>query len=180
MADIQGEAFARSHGLVESVCGSSAGCWADTAEKCYRNFHKNFLPNLETKLLPHSVLDKFRENLNGTEQEYFRDGLKGGPVLLSNSQTWPGKNFMQPRLLLLAHLCTLSFAQEIIHPFPSDVTYRAPQQARLPSHPSGAAQAALPPPRGGWGWWWGGRGGGSGMAWWRALCAGGSHQTLFW
>ena len=35
-----------------------------------------------------------------------RNGLNGGPVLLSNSQAGTGRNFFQPRALHLAHLCT--------------------------------------------------------------------------
>ena len=36
----------------------------------------------------------------------YRDhGLNGVPVLLSNSQARPGRNFSQPRARLLAHLC---------------------------------------------------------------------------
>ena len=33
--------------------------------------------------------------------------VKGGTVLLSNSQAWPGRNFSQPRALLLVKLCML-------------------------------------------------------------------------
>ena len=36
----------------------------------------------------------------------YRDGLKSGPVLLSNSQAKPSRNFLQPRDHFLAHLCT--------------------------------------------------------------------------
>ena len=36
----------------------------------------------------------------------YRDGLKGGPVFLSNSQARPGRNFSQPRACLIVHLCT--------------------------------------------------------------------------
>ena len=35
----------------------------------------------------------------------YRDALKGGPVLLSNSQTGPGTNFSQPRAHLIMNLC---------------------------------------------------------------------------
>ena len=35
-----------------------------------------------------------------------RDGLKDGPVLLSNSQASPGRNFSQTSAHLLVHLCT--------------------------------------------------------------------------
>ena len=35
----------------------------------------------------------------------YRDGLKGGPVLLSNSQARAGRNFSQPGANLLVHLC---------------------------------------------------------------------------
>ena len=35
----------------------------------------------------------------------YRDLLKCGPVLLSNSQAGTGRNFSQPRARLLAHLC---------------------------------------------------------------------------
>ena len=35
----------------------------------------------------------------------YRDGLKGGPVLLSNSQAGPGWKFSQCRVCLLAHHC---------------------------------------------------------------------------
>ena len=38
----------------------------------------------------------------------YRDALKGGPVLLSNSQAGPGRNFSQPRVRLLVHLCKLN------------------------------------------------------------------------
>ena len=37
----------------------------------------------------------------------YRYGLKGRPVLLSNSQAGPNRNFSQPRAHLLVHLCTL-------------------------------------------------------------------------
>ena len=36
----------------------------------------------------------------------YRDVLKGGPVLLSNSQVRPGGIFLQPRAHLLVKLCT--------------------------------------------------------------------------
>ena len=36
----------------------------------------------------------------------YRDGLKGGPVSLSNSQAGPGRNFSQLRAHLLVHLCS--------------------------------------------------------------------------
>ena len=35
----------------------------------------------------------------------YRDGLKGGPVSLSNSQTGPCKYFSQHRVYILVHLC---------------------------------------------------------------------------
>ena len=35
----------------------------------------------------------------------YRDGLKGGPVLLSNSRAGPGRNLSQPRAHLIVHLC---------------------------------------------------------------------------
>ena len=38
----------------------------------------------------------------------YRDGLKGGPVLLSNSQARPGINFSQPRAHLIVHLSILA------------------------------------------------------------------------
>ena len=37
----------------------------------------------------------------------YRDGQKGGPVLLSNSQTVPGLFFLQPMDHSFSHLCTL-------------------------------------------------------------------------
>ena len=37
----------------------------------------------------------------------YRDGLKVEPVLLSNSQAGPGRNFSQPRARLIAHLFIL-------------------------------------------------------------------------
>ena len=37
----------------------------------------------------------------------YRDALKGGPVLLSNSQAEPDRNFSQPRAHLLVNLCTI-------------------------------------------------------------------------
>ena len=40
---------------------------------------------------------------------HYRDALKGGPVLLSNSQAGPGRNFSQPRDHLLVNPCR--FAQ---------------------------------------------------------------------
>ena len=36
----------------------------------------------------------------------YRDGLKGGPVLLTNSQARPVRYFSQPRARLMVHLCT--------------------------------------------------------------------------
>ena len=36
----------------------------------------------------------------------YRDGLKGGPVLLSYSKARRGKNFSQPKAHLKVHLCT--------------------------------------------------------------------------
>ena len=36
----------------------------------------------------------------------YRDGLKGGPVLLSNSRALPGRKFSQPRAHLVVNLCT--------------------------------------------------------------------------
>ena len=41
------------------------------------------------KLIIHSLL------------RIYRDGIKGGPVLLSNSQSGPGRDFSQPRAQLL-------------------------------------------------------------------------------
>ena len=37
--------------------------------------------------------------------EIYRDGLKGGPVLLSTSPAGSGRNFSQPRAHLLFHPC---------------------------------------------------------------------------
>ena len=37
------------------------------------------------------------------------NALKGGPVLLSNSQAGLGRNFSQPRAHLLVNTCTLSY-----------------------------------------------------------------------
>ena len=41
----------------------------------------------------------------------YSDGLKNGPVLLSNSQVAPGRKFSQPRDHFLDHLCTLNQLQ---------------------------------------------------------------------
>ena len=35
----------------------------------------------------------------------YRDALKGGPVLLSNSQAGPGRNFTPPRVHILVNPC---------------------------------------------------------------------------
>ena len=37
----------------------------------------------------------------------YRDGLKGGPVLLCNSHSGPGRNFSQPRDHLVVYICIL-------------------------------------------------------------------------
>ena len=55
----------------------------------------------------------FNERGSGWEQtracgsSVYRDGLKSGPVLLSNNQARPGRNFSQPRVHNKVHLCRL-------------------------------------------------------------------------
>ena len=48
-------------------------------------------------------LSSFALKLKARDLLLHRDGLKGGPVLLSNSQAGPGTNFPQPRTRLLAN-----------------------------------------------------------------------------
>ena len=50
--------------------------------------------NTELRFLAHS----YKKNI-------YRDGLKTGPVLLSNSQAMQGRKFSQPRNHFSAHLC---------------------------------------------------------------------------
>ena len=45
------------------------------------------------------------DDLKDERKKYYRDGLKGGPVLLSNSQAGPGINFTQPRAHFFVKLC---------------------------------------------------------------------------
>ena len=44
----------------------------------------------------------------------YRDGLKSGPVLLSNNQARPGINFSQPRAHNKVHLCIIEDAVHCI------------------------------------------------------------------
>ena len=64
-----------------------------------------FLSDVERKWV-HSI----RGILGLLGSGLYRDGLKGGPVLLGNNQAGPGRNFSQPRAQLLVHLCTITIS----------------------------------------------------------------------
>ena len=65
---VQSALTARSEGLVKSS-QVEACCAVRQEENCKRNLHKNFLANLETELLTHSVVLKVRQ---WTASQYFR------------------------------------------------------------------------------------------------------------
>ena len=60
-------------------------------------------------LCQNAILEKIVNQIGIKKEPFqalkYRDGQKGGPVLLSTSQAGPGKNFSQPRAHFLVHLC---------------------------------------------------------------------------
>ena len=71
--------------------------------------HFNFLHSFELILFLVKVLTEFNHRFALTffnvRLILYRDGLKGGPVLLSYSQAGPGRHFSQPRAHLIVNIC---------------------------------------------------------------------------
>ena len=87
-------------------CAASASC---RMSRCWIKLYQRFRPGFYSSLGISSWADFIKvDNSSYLWNIHFRlrDGLKGGPVLLSNSQVGPGRNFSQPRARLLARLCT--------------------------------------------------------------------------